>query len=107
MLHSSSCVTAEDNANLSAAQKEVNQPLDTRNKDKTVEMFKKMLHNRSVPTSVWTEYMRAVRYSQEKRIEVVAKQGVLQEEADVDGMDDFDAEHGPLRVNLQTVKCCA
>ena len=70
----------------------VNQPLNTRNKDKTIETFKKMLDNRTVPTSVQTEYMRAVRYSQEKRIEVVAKQGVLQGEVDIDELDQDDAD---------------
>eukprot|EP00985_Skeletonema_marinoi_P020289 scaffold12006_cov146-Skeletonema_marinoi.AAC.1 len=60
----------------------VHKPLNTRNKQKTIDTFKRMLEEKRVPTNVWTEYMRAVRYSQEKRIEVIAKQGVL--DADVD-----------------------
>ena len=67
-------------------------PLDTRNKQKTIDEFKQMLNNRSVPTCVWTEYLRAVRYAHERRIEVVAKQGVLQADANFDELDQDEAD---------------
>jgi len=67
----------------------VRKPLDTRNKQATIDTFKRMLEEKRVPSNVWTEYMRAVMYAQEKRIEVIAKQGVL--EADVE-MDELDQE---------------
>ena len=54
----------------------VRKPLDTRNKQATIDTFRRMLEEKQVPSNVWTEYMRAVRYAQEKRIEVIAKQGV-------------------------------
>eukprot|EP00985_Skeletonema_marinoi_P024519 scaffold17107_cov172-Skeletonema_marinoi.AAC.1 len=70
----------------------VHKPLNTRNKQKTIDTFKRMLEEKRVPTNVWTEYMRAVRYSQEKRIEVIAKQGVLDADVDMDDLDHNDAE---------------
>ena len=70
----------------------VRKPLDTRDKQATINTFKKMLEDKDVPTNVWTEYMRAVRYAQEKRIEVVAKQGVLDADVDLDELDHHDAE---------------
>jgi hypothetical protein len=42
------------------------------------------LRNSTVPTCVWTEYLRAVRYAHERRIEVVAKQGDLQDQDEGD-----------------------
>ncbi len=36
--------------------------------------------------------MRAVRYAQEKRIEVIAKQGVLDADVDLDELDQHDAD---------------
>lgn len=68
------------------------QPLNMRNKAKTIDTFKQMLHNRTVPTNVWTEYMRAVRYAQEKRIELVAKQGVIQADVNLDELDDDEKD---------------
>eukprot|EP00985_Skeletonema_marinoi_P013483 scaffold6703_cov152-Skeletonema_marinoi.AAC.1 len=70
----------------------VREPLDTRDKQATINTFKKMLEDKDVPTNVWTEYMRAVRYAQERRIEVVAKQGVLDADVDLDELDHHDAE---------------
>jgi hypothetical protein len=67
-------------------------PLNTRNKQKTIDTFKQMLQNRTVPTCVWTEYLRAVRYAQERRIEVVAKQGVLTADANFDELDQDEAD---------------
>eukprot|EP00985_Skeletonema_marinoi_P032699 scaffold39417_cov496-Skeletonema_marinoi.AAC.1 len=63
-----------------------------RNKAKTIDTFKQMLHNRTVPTNVWTENMRAVRYAQEKRIELVAKQGVIQADVNLDELDDDEKD---------------
>jgi len=54
--------------------------------------FKQMLHDRTVPTNVWTEYMRAVRYAQERRIELVAKQGVIQADVNIDELDKDEAD---------------
>lgn len=67
-------------------------PLDTRNQKKTIDTFKQMLHDRTVPTNVWTEYMRAVRYAQERRIELVAKQGVIQADVNIDELDKDEAD---------------
>jgi len=57
------------------------------NKQQTIDIFKQMLHNKTVPTSVITEYLRAVRYSTEIRLDKVAKKGVMQANTDTDGMD--------------------
>ena len=70
----------------------VRKPLDTRNKQATIDEFKTMLEEKKVPSNVWTEYMRAVRYAQEKRIEVIAKQGVLDADVDLDELDQHDAD---------------
>jgi len=70
----------------------VRKPLDTRNKQATIDTFRRMLEEKQVPSNVWTEYMRAVRYAQEKRIEVIAKQGVLDADVDLDEVDHEDAE---------------
>ncbi len=70
----------------------VRKPLDTRNKQATIDTFRRMLEEKQVPSNVWTEYMRAVRYAQEKRIEVIAKQGVLETDVDLDEVDHEDAE---------------
>ena len=67
-------------------------PLNMRNKATTIETFKQMLHNRTVPTSVTTEYMRAVRYAQEKRIELVAKTGVIQADVNMDELDNDEKD---------------
>lgn len=63
-----------------------NNPLNTRNEQATIDEFKRMLENRDVPMSVWTEYMRAVKYSQESRIEVLAKKGILDADVNMDEM---------------------
>ena len=68
------------------------EPLNTRDQRKTIVIFKQMLHDRVVPTSVLTEYMRAVRYAQEKRIELVAKQGVIQADVNLDELDQDEAD---------------
>ena len=70
----------------------VHKPLDTRNKQATIDEFKMMLEEKKVPSNVWTEYMRAVRYVQEKRIEVIAKQGVLDADVELDELDQHDAD---------------
>ena len=57
------------------------------NKQQTIDIFKQMLHNKTVPTSVIMEYLRAVRYSTEIRLDKVAKKGVMQADTDTDGMD--------------------
>ena len=67
-------------------------PLRTNNKQATIDEFKTMLENRTVPTSVWTEYMRAVKYSQEKKIEIVAQRGVIEGDACIDDMDPEEAD---------------
>lgn len=71
-------------------------PLNMRDKQKTVKTFQQMLHDRVVPTNVWTEYMRAVRYAQERKLEMVAKKGMIQ--ADVN-IDDFDEEERDQHLN--------
>ena len=67
-------------------------PLCTRDKQKTIDTFKHMLDMRVVPTNVVTEYDRAVRYAHEKRIEVVAKQGTIQADVNIDDLDPDDAD---------------
>ena len=67
-------------------------PLCTRDKQRTIDTFKQMLDTRVVPTNVATEYERAVRYAHEKRIEVVAKQGTIQADVNIDDLDPEDAE---------------
>ena len=66
----------------------IRKPLDTRNKQATIDTFKKMLEEKKVPSNVWTEYMRAVMHAQEKRIEVIAKKGVLVADADMEELDE-------------------
>jgi len=67
-------------------------PLDTRDKLATINTFKMMLEEKKVPVNVWTQYMRAVKYAQEKRIELIAKQGVLDADVELDELDHYDAE---------------
>lgn len=67
-------------------------PLNTRNKQKTIDTFKVMLETRVVPTNVVTEYQRAVRYAQEKRLEVVAKKGTINVNVNVEDLDEDDAD---------------
>lgn len=79
-------------------------PTHTNNKQKTIDIFKQMLHNKTVPTSVITEYLRAVRYSTEIRLDKVANKGVMQGDADTDGMDadEVDQHLGFLHANQFT-----
>lgn len=74
----------------------VDKPLNTRNKEATIEEFKRMLESREVPTYVWNEYNRAVFYSQQRRIELVAKTGVIQ--GDVN-MEDLSPEEADQHLN--------
>ena len=67
-------------------------PLCTRNKQQTIDTFKRMLDTRVVPTNVLTEYHRAVKYAQEKRLEVVAKKGTIQADVNIDDLDEDDAD---------------
>ena len=67
-------------------------PTHTSNKQHTINIFKQMLQNREVPSSVITEYTRAVKYATEKRLEIVAKQGVIEGDVNMDEMDDDEKE---------------
>ena len=67
-------------------------PLNLRDRLRTINTFKLMLQNRQVPTSVWTEYQRAVRYAQEKRIECVARKGTIQADVNIDELDDDEKD---------------
>ena len=68
------------------------EPLNFRNKQQTVDEFRIMLENRNVPTSVWTEYMRAVHYSQVRRIEVITRTGLLEADVNLDELNQHDAD---------------
>ena len=67
-------------------------PLNFRNKQQTVDEFRIMLENRDVPTSVWTEYMRAVHYSQVRRIEIISRPGTLEADVNLDELNQHDAD---------------
>ena len=67
-------------------------PTHTSNKQKTIRIFKEMLDNKEVPSSVMTEYMRAVKYATEQKLEVIAKQGVIDGDDNIDEMDDDEKE---------------
>jgi len=67
-------------------------PLNFRNKQATIDEFKIMLQNRDVPTSVWTEYMRAVHYSQVRRIELIVRTGTLNADINLDELSPHDAD---------------
>lgn len=69
-----------------------NKPLNFRNKQETIDEFRIMLENRDVPTSVWTEYMRAVHYSQVRRIELIVRTGTLHADVNLDELSPHDAD---------------
>jgi hypothetical protein len=70
----------------------VNSPLNFNDKQKTIDTFKQMLENRDVPTSVLNQYTREVVNHQQERLDLVAKQGTLQANVDIDELDHDDAE---------------
>jgi hypothetical protein len=49
-----------------------------RNKDKTIETFKKMIEKKQLPTSVIAQYICAMKYAHQKKIEIIAKEGTAQ-----------------------------
>ena len=67
-------------------------PLCTRNKQQTIDTFKRMLDTRVVPTNVLTEYQRAVKYAHEKRLEVVARKGTIDADVNIDDLDEDEAD---------------
>ena len=73
----------------------VDNPIDTRNKQATIAEFKRMLEMKEVPTNVWTEYNRAVMYSQKERIELVARAGVIQGDVSMEDMSPDEADQHP------------
>lgn len=64
-------------------------PLDVSDKDKTIDLFKYMLHFNQLPTSVVCQYQRAVAYSSNHiKIEVISKSGLQEIYGDTN--DDSD-----------------
>jgi hypothetical protein len=47
-----------------------------KNKERTIKEFCRMIDQKEVPTSVWAQYVTAMKYAGEKRLEVIVKDGV-------------------------------
>ena len=60
-------------------------------KEKTIKEFLRMIDNKEVPSNVVTQYHLAIKYSQQAKIELLAKQGLI-EEPDLNAMDEDERD---------------
>lgn len=58
-----------------------------KDKMKTIEAFHTMIVNKQVPSSVIAQYTCAVKYANQKKLEIIAKQGLMHRPVDLDAMD--------------------
>ena len=62
-----------------------------KNKRKTIRTFKRMIELKQLPTSVLAQYICAMKYTHQKQIEIIAKEGTVQP-FNVQDMDDEERE---------------
>ena len=61
-------------------------------KELTIRTFHTMITNKEVPTSVVTQYHLAIKYSQQAKIELLAKQGITDNNPNLNEMDEDEQE---------------
>jgi len=63
-----------------------------KDKEKTKQVFKTMIDKGELPSSVIAQYICAIKYSNKKRIEIIARGGITQEIRNLDHLDDDERE---------------
>ena len=63
-----------------------------KDKEKTKQEFKRMIDALELPSSVIAQYICAIKYSNKKRIEIIARGGISQQNTNLANMDDDERE---------------